>query len=72
MKKDNPRFLPPIGQVEANIGSVLYEKALSGAIKAVQFYLKTQAGWPEKSYIKLSKAEEPIDTQWTVTVVGAD
>ena len=55
----------------ANIGSVLYEKALSGDIKAVQFYLKTQAGWTEKSYIELSKAEEPIDTQWTVKVMGA-
>ena len=55
----------------ANIGSVLYEKALSGDIKAVQFYLKTQAGWTEKSYIELSKSEEPIDTHWTVTVVGA-
>jgi hypothetical protein len=27
----------------ANIGSVLYEKALSGDIRAMQFYLKTQA-----------------------------
>ena len=53
----------------ANIGSVLYEKALSGDIRAVQFYLKTQAGWTEKSYIELSKAEEPIDTHWTVNVV---
>ncbi len=53
----------------ANIGSVLYEKALSGDIKAVQFYLKTQAGRTEKSHIELSKAEEPIDTQWTVNVV---
>ena len=54
----------------ANIGSVLYEKALSGDIKAVQFYLKTQAGWTEKTHLKLSKAEEPVDTHWTVTVVG--
>ena len=55
----------------ANIGSVLYEKALSGDIKAVQFYLKTQAGWTERNYIELSKSEEPIDTQWTVKVMGA-
>ena len=52
-----------------NIGSVLYEKALSGDIKAVQFFLKTQARWIEKSHLELSKAEEPIDTQWTVNVV---
>ena len=55
----------------ANIGSVLYEKALSGDIKAVQFYLKTQAGWTERNHIELSRAEEPIDTQWTVKVVDA-
>ena len=55
----------------ANIGSVLYEKALSGDIRAVQFYLKTQAGWTEKSHLELSKAEKPIDTQWTVKVMGA-
>jgi len=48
---------------------VLYEKALSGDIKAVQFYLKTQAGWTEKSYIELSKAEELLDRHWTVTAV---
>jgi hypothetical protein len=53
----------------ANVGSVLYEKALSGDIRAIQFYLKTQAGWAEKSYIELSKAEVPIDTHWTVNVV---
>ena len=56
----------------ANIGSVLYEKALSGDIKAVQFYLKTQAGWTERNHIDLSKAKEPVDRHWTVTVVGAD
>ena len=56
----------------ANIGSVLYEKALSGDIKAVQFYLKTQAGWTEKNYIERSKSEEPVDRHWTVTIVGAD
>ena len=49
----------------------MYEKALSGDIKAVQFYLKTQAGWTERNHIELSRAEEPIDTQWTVNVVGA-
>ena len=55
----------------ANIGSMLYAKALSGDTKAVQFYLKAQAGWTERSYIELSKAEEPAETHWTVTVVGA-
>lgn len=55
----------------ANIGSVLYEKALSGDIRAMQFYLKTQGGWAEKNYIELSKAEVPIDKHWTVEVMGA-
>ena len=40
----------------------MYEKALSGDIKAAQFYLKTQAGWTEKNYIELSKSEVSIDT----------
>jgi len=26
----------------------------------------------EKEVAQLSKAEEPVDTHWTVTVVGAD
>ena len=53
----------------ANIGSVLYEKALSGDIKAVQFYLKTQAELTE-IHLELSKAEEPVDTHWTVEIMG--
>ena len=52
-----------------NIGSVLYEKALNGDIKAVKFYLKTQAERTE-IHLELSKAEEPVDMHWTVTVVG--
>ena len=33
------------------------------------------SGWAvarKQGYIKLSEAEEPVDTHWTVTVVGAD
>jgi hypothetical protein len=51
----------------ANVGSVLYEKALSGDIRAVQFFLKTQGGWTETSHIELSKAE---DRHWTVEIMG--
>jgi len=50
----------------------LHKKALSADIKAVQFFLKTQAGWAEKNHIELSKAEEPEDTHWTLTVVEPD
>jgi len=37
----------------------------------LQFYLKTQGGWAGENYIELSKAEVPIDTHWTVEVMGA-
>jgi len=56
----------------ANIGSVLYEKAIGSDIRAIQFYLKTQAGWAEQTHVELSRAEEPEDRHWTVEVVGAD
>ena len=53
----------------ADIGGILYQKAIEGDMRAIQFYLKTQAGWSEKSHIELSRAEEPEDRHWTVTVV---
>ena len=37
----------------ADVGSALLEKALSGDIRAMQFYLKTRAGWSEKSATEL-------------------
>jgi hypothetical protein len=32
------------------------------------------AGWllGNKGWVQLSEAEEPVDTHWTVNVVGAD
>ena len=54
----------------ANVGSVLYEKALSGDIRAVQFFLKTQGGWTETSHVELSTADEPEDRLWTVEIMG--
>ena len=45
----------------ADIGSALYQKALNGDIRAMQFYLKTQAGWSEKKRLELSKSEKPPD-----------
>ena len=50
----------------ADIGSALYQKALSGDIRAIQFYLKTQAGWSEKSALELSL---PQNYTWTVEIV---
>ena len=55
----------------ADIGSALFQKALEGDIRAMQFYLKTQAGWSEKSRSELYKADEPQDQRWTVKIIGA-
>jgi hypothetical protein len=54
----------------ADIGSILYQKALDGDIRAMQFYLKTQAGWSEKSRLELSKAEEPENRHWSVEIIS--
>ena len=53
----------------ADIGSALYQKALEGDIRAMQFYLKTQAGWSEKNKLELSNAGEQADRLWTVSVI---
>ena len=53
----------------AQVASQLMKAVNRGDMRAIQFFLKTQAGWTEKSHLELSKAEEPIDTQWTVNVV---
>ena len=42
----------------ANIGSVLYEKALSGDIRAIQFYLKTEAGWREDAPVEMYQPDD--------------
>ena len=53
----------------ADIGSALYQKALEGDIRAMQFYLKTQAGWSEKNKLQLSEAGEEVDKLWTVSII---
>ena len=55
----------------ADIGSALFQKALSGDIRAMQFYLKTQAGWSEKKRLELSKSEKPPDQLRTVEIIWA-
>lgn len=50
----------------AEVGSALLEKALSGDIRAMQFYLKTRAGWSEKSVTELSPNE---DKTFTIEIV---
>jgi len=54
----------------ADVASALYQKALDGDIRAMQFYLKTQAGWSGKSRLELSGAEIQ-NMLWTVEVVNA-
>lgn len=55
----------------ADIGSALFQKALSGDIRAMQFYLKTQAGWSEKGRLVLSNTDESQDQRWTIELIGA-
>ena len=44
----------------ADIGSALFQKALDGDIRAMQFYLKTQAGWSEKRHLELSRTDDIV------------
>jgi len=55
----------------ADIGSALYQKALNGDIRAMQFYLKTKAGWRGKKRLELSKSEKPEDQLRTFQIIGA-
>ena len=59
-------------QTVAKVTSALMKAVNRGDMRAIQFYLKTQAGWTEKSHIELSKAEEPSDNHMTVEFVGVD
>jgi hypothetical protein len=51
----------------ALVGAMLQQKALGGDIKAMMFYLRTQAGWSEKSNID---AVNSPDIAWTIQVVS--
>jgi len=55
----------------AEVGSILLQKAKDGDMKAIQFYLKTQAGWSEKSSLELTSAIEE-DRTWTIEIVQPD
>ena len=56
-----------------DIGSALYQKALGGDLRAIQFYLKTQAGWTEKHALEVSQAElETDERKWLVEVMNAN
>ena len=53
------------------VGSKLLNSAKEGDMRAIQFYLKTQAGWSEKNHLELARAEptEPSDNHWTWEVM---
>lgn len=53
------------------VGSKLLNGAKEGDMRAIQFYLKTQAGWSERNYLELARAEptEPSDNHWTWEVM---
>ncbi|MDA8795698.1 hypothetical protein N8076_01785 [Gammaproteobacteria bacterium] len=56
-----------------DIGSALYQKALGGDLRAIQFYLKTQAGWTEKHALEVFQAElETDERKWLVEVMNAN
>jgi predicted transcriptional regulator len=57
----------------AEVGSALYQKALDGDIRAMQFYLKTQAGWTEKHALEVSQSDlETDERKWLVEVIGSN
>ena len=43
-------------------------------MRAIQFFLKTQAGWTEKRYFEINQAEteQSEDRTWTIEVVGTN
>jgi hypothetical protein len=45
-------------------------EGLSDGIRAMQFFLKAQAGWAEKTHVELSRAGKSGDRVWTIEVVG--
>ena len=45
-------------------------EGLSQGIRAMQFFLKAQAGWAEKTHVELSRAGKSGDRVWTIEVVG--
>ena len=52
------------------VGSKLLSSAKEGDMRAIQFYLKTQAGWSEKNYLELARAE-PTEPPGGAAVLGA-
>ena len=45
-------------------------EGLSAGIRAMQFFLKTQAGWAENTHVELSLANKSEDRVLTIEVIG--
>ena len=60
-----------VAEVSSRLGTILYQKAIEGDMRAIQFYLKTQAGWSEKSSLELTSTYEE-DRTWTIEIVQPD
>ena len=45
-------------------------EGLSAGIRAMQFFLKTQAGWAENTHAELSLADKSEDRVLTIEVIG--
>ncbi len=62
------------GKAEAvvRVASALMRATEEGDMRAIQFFLKTQAGWTEKRYLEInqSEMEEPEDRTLTLELVG--
>ena len=56
----------------ANAGSALMPGIKRGDVRAIQFYLKTQAGWSEKNALELPAAPVEDDKTWTINVIEPD
>ena len=55
----------------SKVASALMKAIDRGDMRAIQFFLKTQAGWTEKHALEVSAAE-PEDNNWTIKVMESD
>lgn len=57
----------------AKVSSALLGAIERGDMRAIQFYLKTQAGWTEKHALEVSQAElETDERKWLVEVISSN
>ena len=60
-------------ETTVQVVSALMDAIQRGDMRAIQFWLKTQAGWSEKHQLEIAKAEQgdsAEDRHWTFEVMG--